>query len=395
MISITTPSLLIARLLLCSHAALAFVNLSIQPSIPQSNKHQQYERPTRTIALHMEVIECDVAIVGGGPAGCACALYTSRAGLSTVILDKNPASGALAITSHIANYPGVDAATTGEALLARMRAQAVASGARYARSQAFRIDVAADDETTGDGTHTKRVHAPDLTVRARALVLAAGAMGRTGRPIPGEQDFLGAGVSYCATCDGAFFRDAEVAVAGASTEAVEEALFLTKFARRVHWLTPVDIAPGSPRHAYFDRALLSRLLACDNVEHWEKTRLLTVRGDASGVTGVAVRRTGGGAEEEEEIAVEGVFVYGAGGGSKPITDFCQAQVDLDESGGVIVDETMSTSCPGVFAIGDIRNGEYKQAVAAASEGCIAAMSIERFLNQREHVQVDWNLQIDV
>jgi len=340
----------------------------------------------------METIECDVAIIGGGPAGCTCALYTARADLSTVILDKNPASGALAITSHIANYPGVDATMTGVALLDLMRDQAVQYGTRYERAQVFLIDTTADE--TGDGTYTKTVYTPDFTVKARSLVLATGAMGRAGKPFPGEKEFLGQGVSYCATCDGAFYRDAVVAVYGASTEAIEEALFLTKFASRVHWITSVDISKetegGIERNKIIDQDLMEQLLEKDNVEHWVRTKFIGVEGDTSGVTGVKVKRLGmKGAAQEEVITVEGAFVYGAAGGSKPLSDFCQSKVDLDEAGGVVVDEDMKTSCDGVYAIGDIRNTDYKQVVVAAADGCIAAMSIEKFLNNRKTVKVDW------
>ena len=337
----------------------------------------------------MEVIEADVAIIGGGPAGCTCALYTSRADLSTVILDKNPASGALAITSHIADYPGVDRSMTGTELLEQMRTQAVQYGTRSEKAQVFMIDVT--EEETGDNVYTKCVYTPDFTVKARSLVLATGAMGRVGNPIPGEKEFLGQGVSYCATCDGAFYRDSDVAVYGASTEAIEEALFLTKFAKTVYWITSVDIsretASGLERNKILDQHLLETLLACKNVQHMEKTRLLEVVGDMSGVTGVRIKRFN--KDEEDVLPVEGAFIYGAGAGSKPITDFCQSKVDLDENGGVIVDADMKTSRDGVYAIGDIRNTDYKQVVVAASDGCIAAMSIEKFLNNRKMVKVDW------
>jgi thioredoxin reductase (NADPH) len=324
----------------------------------------------------MDVVECDVAIVGGGPAGCTCALYTSRADLKTIILDKNPNVGALAITSHIANYPGVDRSMTGLELLDQMRQQAIDYGTDYRRAQVFMIEI-----EEGDGEkYSKTVYTPDATIKARALVLATGAMGRVSPPFPGEDTYLGQGVSYCATCDGAFYRDCEVAVFGMNLEAMEEALFLTKFASTVHWITPSEPRSEEGEHV---KDLLSR----PNVKQWSKTRLLSIEGDASGVTGVQVKQKD--KEVPDIIPVEGAFIYAAGGGSKPITDFIQNKVDFREDGGVTVNEDMETSVKGVFAIGDIRNTAYKQVVVAAADGCIAAMSIDKYLKGRKSVKVDW------
>jgi thioredoxin reductase (NADPH) len=342
----------------------------------------------------MEEIECDVAIVGGGPAGCTCALYTSRADLSTVILDKNPAVGALAITSHIANYPGVDRTMSGAQLLDQMKTQAIEYGTRVERAQVFMIEV--KDNEDGDNPYNKIVYTPDYLVKARALVLATGAMGRSLPPLPGEEQYLGSGVSYCATCDGAFYRDSEVAVYGATGEAIEEALFLTKFASTVHWITPLDVVDQLEKkrsmtnvefNEWFDPDVLEELLDKPNVKHWNKVRMLSVEGDVSGVTGVKIKKIS--EDDEDIIPVEGAFIYGAGGGSKPITDFVQGTVELDDNGGVIVNEDMETSRKGVFAIGDIRNTPYKQVVVAAADGCIAAMSIEKFLKGRKIIKVDW------
>lgn len=340
----------------------------------------------------MEEIECDVVIIGGGPAGCTCALYTSRANLKTIIVDKNPAVGALAITSHIANYPGVDRSMTGEELLDQMRTQAVQYGTEYLRAQAFMIDVVEE----GNDKFGKVVYTPEAMIKAKSMVLATGAMGRAAPPFPGESEYLGQGVSYCATCDGAFYQDSEVAVFGATIEAMEEAMFLTKFASTVHWITSINIAACLEKQGdgamecnkIMDEDILEDLLACPNVKHWPKTKLLGVEGDVSGVTGVKVKGMTG-KTEPEIIPVEGAFIYGAGGGSKPITDFIQNKVDLKEDGGVIVNEDMQTSLDGVFAIGDIRNTNFKQVVVAASDGCIAAMSIDKYLKGRKVVKVDW------
>jgi len=360
-------------------------------------------------APEMQTIECDVAIIGGGPAGCTCALYTSRADLSTVILDKNEAIGALAITSHIANYPGVDRSMSGMELLLQMKRQAVEYGTKICeRAQVFMIEILPDEEDGEEDSKSKKkksmpynkiIYTPDYTVKARSLVLATGAMGRSMPYLPGEEKYLGQGVSYCATCDGAFYRDSEVAVYGNTEEAIEEAMFLTKFASTVHWITPTDIIGQLERlekgtsndevSGMFNEDILRDLLSKPNVKHHNKGRLKEVEGDVSGVTGVRYQQVG--AEEEETIPVEGAFIYGAGGGSKPITDFLGGSgIELDEAGGVVTDDAMeSITSKGVFAIGDIRNTPYKQVVVAASDGCVAAMSIEKFLKGRKIIKVDW------
>ncbi len=315
----------------------------------------------------MEIFESDVVIIGGGPAGCTCALYTSRANLKTTILDKNPSVGALAITHQIANYPGVPVDISGEKLLDLMREQAIEYGTDYRRAQVFGIDVSGEWKT---------VYTPEGTFKGKSLVLASGAMGRPAS-FKGEADFLGRGVSYCATCDGAFYKGREVAVIGANKEAIEEANVLTKFASTVHWITSSDPKP--------DNAEAMELMELSNVKHWSRTRLLEIAGDDMGVNNITIKNK----KEEQPInlSLEGVFVYMSG--SKPITDFVGDQIALKDDGGVIVDDFMSTNSDGVWAIGDIRNTPFKQAVVAASDGCIAAMSIDRYLNSRKNIRVDW------
>jgi len=250
---------------------------------------------------------------------------------------------------------------------ALMREQAVQYGTDYRRAQVFGIDASGE---------WKMVYTPEGTFKAKALVLASGAMGRPAS-FKGEADFLGKGVSYCATCDGAFYKNREVAVVGVNKEAIEEATVLTKFASTVHWITSSD--PKS------DNEEAMELMDNSNIKHWSRTRFLEILGDDMGVNGVVVKNK----QEENPINLnlDGVFVYMSG--SKPITDFLGDQIALKEDGGVIVDDFMSTNSDGVWAIGDIRNTPFKQAVVAASDGCIAAMSIDRNLNSRKNIRVDW------
>ena len=314
-----------------------------------------------------KVIDADVIIVGGGPAGCACALYTARSALKTYILDKNPAVGALAITHKIANYPGVPADTSGADLLRIMREQAISYGAHYHQVQVYGMDLANSE---------RLIYTPDGTYRGKTLVLATGAMGRTAT-LPGEDDYLGRGVSYCATCDGAFYKNQQVAVYGSNQEAIDEALVLTKFAATVHWI--FNSKPNA------NSTGLLQLQSAANVQAWKRTRVLSIGGDESGVTNIKLQQTN--CRDEVNLNVSGIFVYSAG--SLPITDYLNGQLSLNDEGGVIVNSDMMTQLNGVWAIGDIRNTPFKQAVVACSDGCIAAMSIDKFLNQRKKVRVDW------
>ena len=309
----------------------------------------------------------DVVIIGGGPAGCSCALYAARSNLSTIILDKNPAVGALAITHKIANYPGVAGEASGEELLLTMRGQAISYGAGYRQVQVYGISMSDSEKT---------VYTPEGTFVGNALVLATGAMGRSST-LPGENQFLGKGVSYCATCDGAFYKEQEVAVYGSNQEAIDEALVLTKFASKVHWITNSKPSINSPG--------VNMLLGSSNVKHWKRTRLTSVQGDDQGVNSVKVQAFGD--NQEQEILVQGAFIYSTG--SLPITDYLQEQIPLNANGGVRVNSDMMTDIEGVWAIGDIRNTPFKQAVVACSDGCIAAMAIDKYLNQRKDVRVDW------
>ena len=314
-----------------------------------------------------EMEKFDVVIIGGGPAGCSCALYTARSNLSTIILDKNPAVGALAITHKIANYPGVAGNYSGEELLKIMRDQSISYGAKYKQAQVYGIRMTESE---------KFVYTPEGTFAGKTLVLATGAMGRAST-LPGENEYLGKGVSYCATCDGAFYKQKEVAVYGSNQEAIDEALVLTRFASTVHWITKSKPNMNSVE--------VQILLNANNLKHWKRTRLTSIQGDDQGVNSVKVKSSGD--NVEQEILVQGAFVYSTG--SLPITDYLQEQIPVNPNGGVRVNNDMMTDIEGVWAIGDIRNTPFKQAVVACSDGCIAAMAIDKYLNQRKDIHVDW------
>lgn len=309
----------------------------------------------------------DVAIIGGGPAGATAAIYAARANLKTLVIDKGIANGALGITSKIANYPGVPGEISGEELLRRMRQQAESFGAVFVQDRIQATDLLSDPKVLfgNAGTYT-----------AKAVIIATGSMGR-GNRVPGEDRLLGRGVSYCATCDAAFFREAEVAVVGSSEEAVEEALFLIQFASKVHFLSP-------KREIHADPELLQELTEHPKVTMYWGVTLREVLGEEK-VEAIRYRTPLG---TEETLPVAGVFIYLQGG--HPITDFLGGQLPLSEGGCIRVDAEYQTAIPGVYAVGDVLCNHVKQAVVAAAEGAVAAMAVEKQLRGRKKLVVDWS-----
>jgi thioredoxin reductase (NADPH) len=308
----------------------------------------------------------DVIIIGGGPAGASAAIYTARAELRTLVIDKGLTAGALGITSKISNYPGVPGPISGAELVRIMREQAESFGAEFLADKVVGIDLTATPKVVQAGTGT---------FTARTIILATGSMGRTGS-VKGEEELLGRGVSYCATCDGAFFRGLDVAVVGNNDEALEEALFLTRFARHIYLVVPTPEMKASPE-------LEAAVRASATIEVLPGTRLKAITG-AQKVDGVIIHPRDG---EEQHLPVQGAFVYLQG--NQPITDFLMGQLETKESGCLVVDNMMQTPTPGVFAVGDLLCQHVKQAVIAAADGVIAAIAVERYLGGREKLQPDW------
>lgn len=307
----------------------------------------------------------DVIIIGGGPAGASAAIYTARADLRTLVIDKGLTAGALGITDLITNYPGVPGPISGADLVEIMRGQAESYGAEFLTDKVVGADLVSE---------TKMIMAGSGSFSARAVILATGAMGRT-QTVTGEDTFLGRGVSYCATCDGAFFRQRPVAVVGNNDEAAEEALFLTKFTDQIDLVVPTPTFNARP-------PLLAAVEQSPIRVHLG-TRLREVVGNGK-VQGVRIRPRDG---EEQLLPVEGVFIYLQG--AKPITDYLLGQVETTPEGCLAVDREMQTSIPGVFAVGDLLCTHVKQAVIAASDGVIAAMAADKYLNGRAQLRQDW------
>jgi len=317
--------------------------------------------------LNLETeLDYDVVIIGGGPAGVTAAIYTARADLRTLVIDKGLTAGALGITGKIANYPGIVEEISGAELLSRMRQQAASFGARFVQDKVQGVDLTSE---------LRQIYANNATYTARAVLIATGSMGR-GQRVPGEDTLLGKGVSYCATCDAAFFRNQDVAVIGSSDEAIEEALFLTRFARQVQLVSPTPELKAPPE-------LIAELEQSPITVHLGAA-LRSIEGE-NRVSGIKIAPRG---QPEQILPVTGAFIYLQGG--KPITDFLQGALPVSEAGCLRVDAEYQTGLPGVYAVGDVLCNHVKQAVVAAAEGAVAGMAIEKFLRDRKQLVVDWS-----
>ncbi|BCI78767.1 thioredoxin-disulfide reductase [Mycobacterium sp. SMC-18] len=299
----------------------------------------------------------DVIIIGSGPAGYTAAVYTARAQLKPLVFEGVQFGGALMTTTEVENYPGFKEGITGPELMEEMREQALRFGAdlRMEDVEAVSLDGPVKTVTVDGETH-----------QARAVILAMGAAARH-LGVPGEQELIGQGVSTCATCDGFFFRDQDIAVIGGGDSAMEEATFLTRFARSVTLIHRRDEFRAS-------RIMLERAQANEKITFVTNTEVVAVEGDSK-VSGLLLRNTVTG--EESKLPVTGVFVAI---GHDPRSELVRGLVDLDDEGYVQVKgRTTSTSLDGVFAAGDLVDHTYRQAITAAGSGCAAAIDAERWL----------------
>lgn len=307
----------------------------------------------------------DVVVIGGGPAGLTAAQYAARADLKTVVIDKSPAGGALASTDRIENYPGLPEPISGKDLLDIFRGQAIRFGAGYVEAQVIGVNLEGD---------IKEVYTFDRTYNGKSVIIATGSMGR--KPsIRGEREFLGKGVSYCAICDAAFFRGKTVSVLGDSEEALKEAELLTRFADMVYLIVPAK-----------------RLKAVEGRDITETNRIRVMTGyivqaiEGNDVV-ERIRLKNMDTDEQTEMQMDGVFVYLHG--SKPIVDFLNFAVDISDEECIITNKMMETNIPGVFAAGDVSCVEVRQVVIAAANGCIAALSADKYVHSRKRRRYDW------
>lgn len=305
----------------------------------------------------METTKC--LIIGGGPAGYTAAIYTSRAGLSPVLYEGMQPGGQLTTTTDIENYPGFENGISGQVLMDTMRAQAVRVGADVRFGTVTSVDLSSRPfKVTIDG---------EKELEADSLILATGATAKY-LGLPSEEKFKGMGVSACATCDGFFYRKKDVAVVGGGDTACEEAVYLSTICRKVYMIVRRDVLRAS-------EAMQERVRGIENIEILWNCNTDEVLGDASGVNGVRLRRKDG---ELFEVPIDGFFLAI---GHHPNSELVSKWVNVNEEGYIITEgKSSATNVPGVFAAGDVQDPHYRQAIAAAGSGCIAAMDVEKYLN---------------
>lgn len=305
----------------------------------------------------------NVVIIGSGPAGYTAALYSARANLNPLMVEGYQSGGLLMLTSDVENFPGFPEGILGPELMPRFRKQAERFGTRFIQKDATDVDL------TGE---IKKVFINDEVIEARTVIIATGAATKW-LGLPSEERLLGKGVSSCATCDGAFFRDQEIVVVGGGDSAMEEATFLTRFASKVTVIhrrqdfraskIMVDRAKNNPKIEFLLDSVVEEVLGEDEVR------------------GARVRNVNTG--EISEIPCQGFFVAI---GHEPNTKFLRGKVELDEKGYVVMNHrpTTRTSVEGVFACGDVQDTIYRQAITAAGSGCQAAIDAERYLESKNH-----------
>lgn len=302
-----------------------------------------------------------VVIIGSGPAGLTSALYTARANLEPLVLSGNQLGGQISITSEVENYPGFPEGTTGPELVDFMQRQAEHFGARVVIDEVTQVDF------RNGSPFTLQTHGE--TYQADGVVVAVGASPKR-LGIPGEEQMIGRGVSFCATCDGFFFRDRDVVVVGGGDSALEEGLFLTRFVNQVRIIHRRDELRAG-------EALKSRAMANEKVSFIWDTVVEEIVGNGK-VEAVQTRNVK--TDEKNRLETDGVFIFI---GHYPNSELFQGQLDMDERGYLLTNDRMMTSVPGVFAAGEIQDPVYRQISTSVGQGAAAAMMLERWLEERE------------
>jgi thioredoxin reductase (NADPH) len=310
----------------------------------------------------------DSVILGSGCAGLTAAIYTARAGLNPLVLEGHEPGGQLSITTMVENFPGWPDGIQGPELIDNMKKQAERFGATFQLAHLDKVDL---------GAHPIKLQTSAGEIHTRTLIVASGASARW-LGLPSEQALIGHGVSSCATCDGFFFRGKEIAVVGGGDSAMEEALFLTRFATKVTLLHRREAFRAS-------KIMLDRAIAHPNIELRTNTIVEEVLGvQEKDVRGLKLKDVKTGVQDE--LAISGLFL---GIGHEPNAKMFAGQMDLDEDGyikttGNVLTTRNGQPIPGVFACGDVQDRRYRQAITAAGSGCMAALEAEKYLEEHAH-----------
>ena len=301
----------------------------------------------------------DVVIIGSGPAGHTAALYTSRADLKPIVIMGHEPGGQLTTTTDVENFPGFPEGVMGPDLMERMKAQAERFGTEYLTTNVNKVDLS---------KRPFKVHCENGNeYEAQTLIISTGASAKY-LGLPNEKELIGRGVSACATCDGFFYRGKDVAVVGGGDTAMEEAMFLTKFANKVTIIHRRDSFRAS-------KPMQDRVFKNEKIDILWDHEVCEILSDESGLTGIKVKSTKDDSISERKL--DGLFM---GIGHTPNTAFLEGQIEIDSHGFIITKGSHpDTNIPGVFACGDVQDSYYRQAISAAGSGCMAAMRAERFL----------------
>lgn len=306
----------------------------------------------------LKTVDCDVLILGAGAAGLSAALYAARAKLKTVVIDESVPGGQTASTYHVANYPGTPGVVRGKEIIQNMRQQALSFGAV--------IDDLKEISEVRLTTKTKFVRTEDTNYYAKSVIVASGAMPRA-LPAEGADEFKGRGVHYCATCDGSMYEDRKIVVVGGGNSAVEEAVFLSRYASDITIIHQFDHFQScrSAEDAAFSNSKIKVI--------WD-SEVRRVLGEGHALTGVVIENLK--TNEFREVPTEGAFVYI---GTQPMSELYKGQIEMDEWGYILASEDTKTSLDGVFAAGDIRTKPVRQVVTAASDGAVAGIMAEKYI----------------
>lgn len=300
----------------------------------------------------------DLLIIGGGPAGLSAGIYAARSNLKTAVIERGLPGGQMQNTLEVENYPGFQD-ITGPELSEKLHQQALHFGIDWKQGEIEKVELEGD---------TKRVFFGQEQLEAHSIVIASGAHPRY-LGVPGEKEFAGRGVSYCATCDGAFFKNKQVVVVGGGDSAIEEGIYLTRFAKQVTIVHRRDKLRAQP-------ILQERAFANDRIDFIWNSTVEEIVGDQKVSSVKLINKI---TKEEQSVPADGVFIYV---GFVPNSSYLQGTRILDEAGYVLTDQQMGTEIPGVFAAGDVRKTHLRQIVTAASDGALAAMAAYHYLENR-------------